>query len=1017
MLILSRSVDGLTDTGALASHLARIGGFDVTMSADPGARAIIAARGDAGMRALAAERGILLVELRESWTGRGLGLGLAEFGAGPHGKTDMRPARLAAAWGRRLTDGLVQAAASEVCLPATDDEGPGAAETDEALWRALARGAEVTFGEPGFAAALGLANGAAVGSDGPDRPLRDRARIALATEYLFNVFPDDAEVIAAGLVEAVRAHVPPLAPKVSIIVTAFNYGAFVADAVMSAMRQTRVPHEVIVVDDGSTDDTPGILSGIAGIRVIRKQNGGQASAFNAGFAASTGDVILFLDGDDRLAPDAVERISEIDWFGISRAQFLLETVDRHGQPTGLHAACHRAAAGDLRGALRADGVFWFMPTSGNAFPRRTLEALLPMPEQGFEIAADLFLVLGAALVGGTHHVDRVLGQYRVHGRNAYFHARAGAIYLKERRRAQRLRAWAALLENVGELASEEDRVAVETDLRRLVREAPRDKPPDPATDPVGAAGKAQWPTLDTGDDRSFLSPEAGASVLGAGWSDAGSRGTFPRSATTHLAFRLPAQVSDWTATLRVRLEGPPLRRVAFLLNGHGVDCLDIFGSGEIELALPHLLLPLDGTGNRPALLTMEFEDMPGDAFGLLGFRVDRTHGTGGPAPAPAEAEWHPLTAGSRLAGALWSGWHWPDATGVRPSGTRARIALSFVRAEDRLLLLDWDGPGTPLVYCSAGPLDASRSAGGGCCTVALPATAGVSPKLDLVFPEIGADTRLRALSWVGTPAGSPPIGVYEPIQDLIEARSGGLSCMALTPAGASPLGPRAHVRLPRPRLPEGGFLVLDFRRVSDPAAPLGCRARLDGRSCRLTVGAMSRLRLPLEHDDSSGELMLELSVDGDPGDLVLASACFDAAAPRQAADRLAEGAALDLPGLLALAPFWHTTSDGGAWLGAPVAELVLPELPRGTKALMTRTLTLDAPFDQRLEVSLLDECGEILDLAESSPGIGEVRLAVPEDVRSGLCIRVRTDHLVSSDLVGAEAGPMLGGAVLSVSAG
>ncbi len=1011
MLILSRSLDALTDTSALASHLARIGGFDVTTSADPRARAIVAARGDSGMRAFAAERGIPLVELRESWTGQGLSL--AEFAGDQHPGADMRPARLVAAWGRRLTDGLVQAAASEAGCAASDAEAAEAGEGDDAVWRALARGAGTAHLPPGLAAALGLADGA----DGPNRPLRDPTRILLATEFLFNVFPDDAEVIAAGLVEAVRAHAPPLAPKVSIIVTAFNYGAYVGDAVASALCQTRAPHEVIVVDDGSTDDTPEILDGIAGIRVIRKRNGGQASAFNAGFAASTGDVVMFLDGDDRLAPDAVARISDIDWFGVSRGQFLLETVDRHGQPTGLHAACHRAAAGDLRGAFRADGVFWFMPTSGNAFPRRTLETLLPMPEEGFEIAADLFLVLGASLLGQTLHLDRVLGQYRVHGRNAYFHARAGALHLKERRRAQRLRAWTALLDRIGDLVPEEDRGAVEADLRRLIREAPRDDAPDPATDPVGAAGKAQWPALDTGDVRSFLSPEAGASVLGAGWSDAGSRGSFPRSATTQLAFRLPAQVSDWALTLRVRLDGPPLRRVAFLLNGQLVDRLDIFGPGEIELALPHLLMPLDGTGRRPALLTIAFEDPPGDAFGLLGLRVDRTHATGGPAPAPAEGAWHPFAAGSRLAGALWSGWDWPDETGVRPSGPRARIALSFVRAEDRLLLLDLDGPGTPLAYCGAAPLEVARSAGGGCCAVALPASAGVAPKLDLVFPDIGADTRLRALCWVGTPAGSPPIGVNEPIQDIVEARSGGFSSMALAPAGASPLGPRALLRLPRPNLPQGGFLVLDFRRVSDPAAPLACRVRLGGVSCRLTVGAMSRLRLPLGHEDRSRELALELSVDGDPGDLVLASACFDAAAPRQAAHSRAERAALDLPGLLALAPFWHTTSDGGAWLGAPVGELVLPELPCGTKALMTRTLTLDAPFDQRLEVSLVDAVGEVLDTAESAPGVGELTLAVPETVRSGLRIRVRTDHLVSSDLVGAEAGPMLGGAVLSVSAG
>jgi glycosyltransferase involved in cell wall biosynthesis len=97
--------------------------------------------------------------------------------------------------------------------------------------------------------------------------------------------------------------------KVSIIINNYNYGHFLGAAIDSALAQSYAHTEVVVVDDGSTDDSREVIAGYGDrIRSIMKTNGGQASAFNAGFAASEGDVICLLDSDDFFYPNKVEQV-------------------------------------------------------------------------------------------------------------------------------------------------------------------------------------------------------------------------------------------------------------------------------------------------------------------------------------------------------------------------------------------------------------------------------------------------------------------------------------------------------------------------------------------------------------------------------------------------------------------------------------------------------------------------------------------------------------------------------------
>src|SRR5262249_21783706 len=157
----------------------------------------------------------------------------------------------------------------------------------------------------------------------------------------------------------------------------YNYGNFLRDAIDSALDQSYPNVEVIVVDDGSTDDSRDVIARYEDrIIPVLKQNGGQASAFNAGFARSRGEVVLFLDGDDMLLSTAVE--SSLPLFQSPRTvkvHWPLWEIDRHGAKTGGMKPRGALPEGDLREHVIREGPASHAspPTSGNAWARSFLE--------------------------------------------------------------------------------------------------------------------------------------------------------------------------------------------------------------------------------------------------------------------------------------------------------------------------------------------------------------------------------------------------------------------------------------------------------------------------------------------------------------------------------------------------------------------------------------------------------------------------------------------------------------------
>jgi glycosyltransferase involved in cell wall biosynthesis len=206
--------------------------------------------------------------------------------------------------------------------------------------------------------------------------------------------------------------------SVSIIINNFNYDSFLEEAVLSALRQTHANCQVIVVDDGSTDKSREILAGYKDrILVLCQENGGQAAAFNTGFKHASGDLILFLDSDDLLHPDAIAELVSLWDESYTKIQFPLAIIDGKGEAKNLCMPSNRLSEGNAIESLLNVGRYVTAPTSGNLFSRRFLEEVMPMPVLNWRQGADSYLNTLAGFAGTVGVVHRQLGSYRVHGEN------------------------------------------------------------------------------------------------------------------------------------------------------------------------------------------------------------------------------------------------------------------------------------------------------------------------------------------------------------------------------------------------------------------------------------------------------------------------------------------------------------------------------------------------------------------------------------------------------------------------
>jgi len=214
-------------------------------------------------------------------------------------------------------------------------------------------------------------------------------------------------------------------PLVSVAISNYNYERFLGEAVDSALNQTYPNVEVVVVDDGSTDGSREIIASY-GDRIVPvlKGNGGQASACNAGFRASKGEITIFFDADDVLLPDTVGRV--VGAFrsrtGVAKVQYRQRIVDTSGRYMGMNQLPDhvRMQSGDLRPQVLEDGQYAWPSTSGNAFASAVLRRILPIPEDLCRGFPDIHLCNLSAIFGPVITLDEPGSLYRIHGRNAYY---------------------------------------------------------------------------------------------------------------------------------------------------------------------------------------------------------------------------------------------------------------------------------------------------------------------------------------------------------------------------------------------------------------------------------------------------------------------------------------------------------------------------------------------------------------------------------------------------------------------
>jgi hypothetical protein len=213
-------------------------------------------------------------------------------------------------------------------------------------------------------------------------------------------------------------------PFVSVLIDTYNHERFIEEAIQSVLSQDfpAADREILVVDDGSTDRTPEILRKFASqIRILRKPNGGQASAFNHGIPECKGELIAFLDGDDWWAPAKLSAISQA--FTSHPDAGLVG----HSITEVLHNGAQRSELVREAPEFRIDSVAGartfllrksFLGTSRMAFRTGLLRRIGPVPEV-LTIEADEFLFTLGALFSQVLLLREPLTFYRLQGQNLY----------------------------------------------------------------------------------------------------------------------------------------------------------------------------------------------------------------------------------------------------------------------------------------------------------------------------------------------------------------------------------------------------------------------------------------------------------------------------------------------------------------------------------------------------------------------------------------------------------------------
>ncbi|MEO0984905.1 MAG: glycosyltransferase [Cyanobacteria bacterium J06639_14] len=223
---------------------------------------------------------------------------------------------------------------------------------------------------------------------------------------------------------------------VTVVVSNYNYGRFIAEAIESVLNQTYQNFELIVVDDGSSDNSRDIIQSY-GDRLIPifQENAGQGAAFNAALTQAHGEIICFLDADDYYRADKLAKVvaafaAHPEWVQISHGR---TSIDADGNILGHDPTFF--SQGDVKPLLLKWGRYAWAITSALAYRRAVLDQVLPIPPR--PRAADTYLTATVPFYGPVGVLPEPLMFYRKHGKNRRGQTNNIAYILEQRRDTER----------------------------------------------------------------------------------------------------------------------------------------------------------------------------------------------------------------------------------------------------------------------------------------------------------------------------------------------------------------------------------------------------------------------------------------------------------------------------------------------------------------------------------------------------------------------------------------------------
>ena len=212
----------------------------------------------------------------------------------------------------------------------------------------------------------------------------------------------------------------PVEGLLSVIICNYNYERFVAAAIESALAIDWPQVEIIVVDDGSTDNSRAVIDTFVpkGIVAIYGENKGQVGAAAEGYRVCRGQWILFLDSDDFVDRSIMREAAAVMKPGWSMVQFQMAVVDEFGKSSGHFFPKYRddVTPQMIRHWISETDAYPTPPTSGNILSREFLDKIYPF-EEDMDRAIDSYFLSTAPLLGDVLTVNKPCVSYRHHQSN------------------------------------------------------------------------------------------------------------------------------------------------------------------------------------------------------------------------------------------------------------------------------------------------------------------------------------------------------------------------------------------------------------------------------------------------------------------------------------------------------------------------------------------------------------------------------------------------------------------------